>query len=68
MVAKKRVIAASSGGKLKTIIQSTALPIVIAPFEVLGDWVLVVNQSVIWIAVGVTLWTGVNFFRKQIGR
>lgn len=68
VVAKKRVIAASSGGKLKTIIQSTALPIVIAPFEVFGDWVLVVNQSVIWIAVGVTLWTGVNFFRKQIGR
>ena len=67
-VAKRRVIAASSGGKLKTIIQSTAIPIVIAPIEFLGDWVLVLNEFVIWVAVAVTLWSGFDFFRKQIGR
>lgn len=68
VVAKRRVIAASSGGKLKTVVQSTAIPIVIAPIEFLGQWVLIVNQGVIWIAVAVTLWTGFDFFRKQIGR
>jgi hypothetical protein len=67
-VAKRRVIAASSGGKLKTIIQSTAIPIVIAPIEFLGDWVLVINELAIWVAVAVTLWSGFDFFRKQIGR
>ena len=67
-VAKRRVIAASSGGKLKTIVQSTAIPIVIAPIEFLGDWVSVLNDLVIWAAVAVTLWSGVDFLRKQIGR
>lgn len=67
-VAKRRVIAASSGGKLKTVIQSTAIPIVIAPIEFLGDWVLILNQGVIWIAVAVTLWSGYEFFRKQVGK
>lgn len=67
VVAKRRVIAASSGGKLKTIIQSTAIPVVIAPLEVLGDWVGILNETVIWVAVIVTIWTGIGFFRKQIG-
>lgn len=67
VVAKKRVIAASSGGKLKTVIQSTAIPIVMAPIEFLGEWVEVLNQGVIWIAVAVTLWSGYEFFRKQVG-
>lgn len=65
VVAKRRVIAASKGGKLKTVIQSTAIPIVIAPIEFLGEWVLVLNQAVIWIAVLATLWSGFVFFRKQ---
>lgn len=68
VVANKTVIAASAGGKLKTVIQSTAIPIVMAPIEFLGEWIQVLNQGVIWIAVAVTLWTGYEFFRKQVGR
>ena len=67
VVAKRRVIAASSGGKLKTVVQSVALPVVIAPIEFLGNWVLVLNELVIWAAVAITIWTGIDFFRKQIG-
>jgi CDP-diacylglycerol--glycerol-3-phosphate 3-phosphatidyltransferase len=65
VVARRRVIASSKGGKLKTVIQSTAIPIVIAPIEFLGEWVLVLNQAVIWIAVSATIWSGYEFFRKQ---
>jgi CDP-diacylglycerol--glycerol-3-phosphate 3-phosphatidyltransferase len=65
VVARRRVIASSKGGKLKTVIQSTAIPIVIAPIEFLGEWVLVLNQAVIWIAVIATIWSGYEFFRKQ---
>lgn len=67
-VAKRRVIAASGGGKLKTVIQSIAIGFVIAPVEFLGEWVIVLNQGVIWAAVAVTLWSGFEFFRRQVGR
>ena len=67
-VAKRRVIAASSGGKLKTVIQSIAIGFVIAPIEFFGDWVNALNQGVIWAAVAVTLWSGFEFFRRQVGR
>lgn len=67
-VAKRRVIAASGGGKLKTVIQSIAIGFVIAPIEFLGDWVNALNQGVIWAAVAVTLWSGFEFFRRQVGR
>ena len=67
-VAKRRVIAASGGGKFKTVVQSVAIPFVIAPLEFLGSWIGFVETGVIWFAVAVTVWTGLDFFRKQIGR
>jgi len=67
-VAKKRVIAASGGGKFKTVVQSIAIPFVMAPLEFLGSWIEFVELGVIWFAVAVTVWTGLDFFRKQIGR
>jgi len=67
-VAKRRVIAASGGGKFKTVVQSVAIPFVIAPLDFLGSWIGFVETGVIWFAVAVTVWTGLDFFRKQIGR
>jgi CDP-diacylglycerol--glycerol-3-phosphate 3-phosphatidyltransferase len=67
-VAKTRVIAASRGGKLKTVIQSVAIGFLIAPLETFGDWVIVLNQIFVWVAVAVTLWSGFEFFRRQVGR
>ncbi len=63
VVAKKRVIAASGGGKLKTVIQIVGVCMAIAPFDFLGDWWGVLTDIVIYLAVALTLWTGVQYLR-----
>ncbi len=63
VVAKKRVIAASGGGKLKTVIQIVGVCMAIAPFAFLGDWWGVLTDIVIYLAVALTLWTGVQYLR-----
>ncbi|MFM9878124.1 MAG: CDP-diacylglycerol--glycerol-3-phosphate 3-phosphatidyltransferase [Rhodoglobus sp.] len=51
-VLRTRVIPASRGGKLKTIVQSVAISLFLVPLNtVVGDWVLWVN----WIAMGAAL-------------
>lgn len=61
-VIRNRVIPASRGGKLKTIVQSVAISLFLVPlFTVLGGWVLWVN----WIAMGaalvLTVYSGVDY-------
>ena len=63
VVAKKRVIAASGGGKLKTVIQIVGVCMAIAPFDFLGDWWGVMTNIVIYLAVALTLWTGIQYLR-----
>lgn len=63
VVVKKRVIAASSGGKFKTVMQIIAASMALAPFEFLGDWYLVLTQVVIWFTVALTLYTGFQYLR-----
>lgn len=60
VIAKKRVIAATGGGKLKTVIQIIAVSLAIAPFQALGPWYDLATQAVIWFAVGLTVWTGMR--------
>lgn len=63
VIVKKRVIAASGGGKFKTVMQIVAVSMVIAPFEILGDWYLVLTQIVLWFTVALTLYTGWQYLR-----
>lgn len=63
VIVKKRVIAASGGGKFKTVMQIVAVSMVIAPFEILGDWYLVLTQVVLWFTVALTLYTGWQYLR-----
>ena len=60
IVAKRNVIAATGGGKLKTVIQIIAVSLAIAPFQALGSWYDLLTQAVIWFAVGLTLWSGMR--------
>jgi len=59
-VAKRNVIAATGGGKLKTVIQIIAVSLAIAPFQALGSWYDLLTQAVIWFAVALTLWSGMR--------
>ncbi|MFD1721510.1 CDP-diacylglycerol--glycerol-3-phosphate 3-phosphatidyltransferase [Amnibacterium endophyticum] len=61
-VLSKRVIPASKGGKLKTVLQSVAITLALAPFPaLLGDWVDVVNAVLMSAAFLVTVVTGVQY-------
>ncbi len=65
LVAKKRVIAASGGGKFKTVIQIIGVSMAVAPFDFLGAWWSWLTQSVILFAVVITWYTGIQYLRPQ---
>jgi CDP-diacylglycerol--glycerol-3-phosphate 3-phosphatidyltransferase len=62
VVIRQGVIAASRGGKLKTIVQSVAISLALFPLWTLfGDWVYWVNGIVMTIAVILTVVTGLDY-------
>ena len=62
VVIKKRVIAASGGGKLKTVMQSIMVGFLLSPANWMPwgiqPWV---EGSLIFVAVALTIWTGVAY-------
>ena len=61
-VLSKRVVPASKGGKTKTVLQSVAITLALAPFPaLLGEWVNGVNIAVMAAAFVVTILTGVQY-------
>jgi CDP-diacylglycerol--glycerol-3-phosphate 3-phosphatidyltransferase len=62
-VAKRRVIAASGGGKFKTVIQIIGVSMAVAPFDFLGSWWGWLTQAVITMAVVITWYTGIQYLR-----
>lgn len=61
-VIRDRVIAASGGGKLKTVIQTIAISFTMVPlFTWVGDWVLWVNLAWLLFALVLTLSSGVQY-------
>ncbi|MGD8193893.1 CDP-diacylglycerol--glycerol-3-phosphate 3-phosphatidyltransferase [Herbiconiux sp. P18] len=57
-----RVIPASRGGKLKTLVQSVAISLALLPFPTLfGDWVNWVNVVLMALAVILTVVTGIDY-------
>jgi len=62
-VAKRRVIAASGGGKFKTVLQIIGVSMAVAPFDGLGAWWGWLTQAIIVLAVVVTWYTGLQYLR-----
>lgn len=61
-VLRDRVIPASRGGKLKTVVQSVAISLFLVPlWTVLGEWVLWVNYVVMALALVLTVYTGIDY-------
>jgi CDP-diacylglycerol---glycerol-3-phosphate 3-phosphatidyltransferase len=57
-----RVIPASRGGKLKTLVQSIAISLALLPFaNLLGDWVNWVNGVFMALALILTVVTGIDY-------
>lgn len=64
---RDRVIPASAGGKLKTIVQAIALSFWLVPtWVVVGEWVFVLNWILMSAAVALTLWTGADYVWKAL--
>jgi CDP-diacylglycerol--glycerol-3-phosphate 3-phosphatidyltransferase len=61
------VVPASSGGKLKTIVQSVAISFALVPlWLVFGEWIHWVNGVLMTAAVVLTLWSGLLYVRDAV--
>jgi CDP-diacylglycerol---glycerol-3-phosphate 3-phosphatidyltransferase len=61
------VVPASSGGKLKTVVQSIAISFALVPlWTVFGPWVHWVNAVLMTAAVVLTLWSGLLYVRDAV--
>ena len=62
IVLRDRVVPASRGGKLKTLVQSFAISFALLPLWVpLGDWVFWFNWALMAAALVITVWTGIDY-------
>jgi CDP-diacylglycerol--glycerol-3-phosphate 3-phosphatidyltransferase len=74
-VAKHVVIAASQGGKIKTVLQTLALTGLLLPLRQLDGPLGVVAEALWWLsaalmaaALAMTVWTGYEFFRDAFAQ
>jgi CDP-diacylglycerol--glycerol-3-phosphate 3-phosphatidyltransferase len=62
MVLRDRVVPASRGGKLKTVVQAVAISFALVPFwQWFGEWIHVVNTVLMSAAVVLTVVTGIDY-------
>lgn len=62
LMLRDRVIPASRGGKLKTVVQAVAISLALLPlWNLVGEWVHVVNTVLMSAAVVLTVVTGIDY-------
>ncbi|MBB2976061.1 CDP-diacylglycerol--glycerol-3-phosphate 3-phosphatidyltransferase [Microbacterium endophyticum] len=67
IVVNNHVLAAAWMGKLKTVAQAVALALALAPLAVLvGGWVDWVNTVTMWIAVALTIASGLDYVVSEV--
>lgn len=64
-VLSKSVIPASTGGKLKTVIQAVAIALfLVQPWSFLGVWALWLSWAVMIAALALTVYTGIDYLYR----
>lgn len=67
IVASDHVVAAAWMGKVKTVAQAVALSLALLPLStVVGDWVIWVNIVTMWIAVILTIVSGLDYVVTEV--
>lgn len=67
VVASDHVVAAAWMGKLKTVAQAVALSLALLPLAtVVGDWIVWANIVTMWIAVILTIASGIDYVITEI--
>ena len=61
LVIKRKVIGASGGGKLKTVLQAITAGLFLSPLDVLLPWLATVEQLLLWVVVLITVYTGAQY-------
>jgi len=61
IVVKKRVVAASGGGKLKTTLQGIVIPLILSPLDHYWPTLIAVEQILLWVTVAITVFTGLQY-------
>jgi len=63
IVIRKRVISASNGGKLKTILQGILFGFLLSPLDLYWTWLVPLESLLLLVTVAITLWTGLTYLR-----
>jgi CDP-diacylglycerol--glycerol-3-phosphate 3-phosphatidyltransferase len=67
MVVSDHVLAAAWMGKLKTLAQAVALSLALLPLAgIVGDWIVWVNVVTMWIAVILTIASGIDYIVSEV--
>lgn len=66
VLAKRRVLAASTGGKFKTIIQSIAIGFLVSPLDYYLEWLIGVELVLIYLALIVTIVTAIQYVDAEM--
>ena len=67
IVVSDHVLAAAWMGKLKTVAQAVALSLALLPlWTVVGEWIHVVNTVTMWIAVILTIASGIDYVVTEV--
>jgi len=67
MVVSDHVLAAAWMGKLKTLAQAVALSLALLPLAgIVGDWIVWVNVVTMWIAVMLTIASGIDYIVSEV--
>lgn len=66
-VSSTHVVAAAWMGKLKTVAQAVALSLALLPlWTVVGEWIHAVNTATMWIAVILTVASGIDYVITEV--
>lgn len=63
---RSQIVPASRGGKVKTVVQSVAIGLWLLPLTHLPGWVTTLADGVLWLAVAVTVATGVDYLARGL--
>lgn len=67
VVVSDHVLAAAWMGKLKTVAQAVALSLALLPlWTLVGEWIHVVNAAAMWIAVILTVASGLDYIVSEV--
>ena len=66
VVAKRRVLAASPGGKFKTVMQSIAIGFLLSPFDYYFPWLIPIEMVLIYFALLVTIITAIQYIDAEL--